>query len=344
MSLDRQSMLRLVCSTLSVVWIAAGAWATQVKDLSNALPNSSFEHQMDGKPVGWSTGRWSGEGTFVYADMGRTGKHSLVISSGAGADIGWHTTVDVEPHSTYRLSAWIKTENVELVEGRGGRGALLNLHNIQPLATPAVTGTHDWTRVELVFDTAGNDAVQVNCLFGGWGLAKGKAWYDDVLLERLSSEDWKPEIVIDVAPKGQPISKYIYGQFIEHLGRCIYGGIWAEMLEDRKFYFPITPDYAPYGTGRNANAPLPVVTASPWQIVGAADAVRMETERPFVGDHTPWVKDNGGIRQNDLAVVKGKNYQGYLWAKSAGEHAGTLTVTLGGPDAGGPAAVAPTKN
>ena len=38
---------------------------------------------------------------------------------------------------------------------------------------------------------------------------------------------------------GAPISKYVYAQFIEHLGRCIYGGIWAEMLEDRKFYYPV---------------------------------------------------------------------------------------------------------
>ena len=35
------------------------------------------------------------------------------------------------------------------------------------------------------------------------------------------------------------MSKYIYGQFIEHLGRCIYGGIWAEMLEDRKFFHAV---------------------------------------------------------------------------------------------------------
>jgi alpha-N-arabinofuranosidase len=41
-------------------------------------------------------------------------------------------------------------------------------------------------------------------------------------------------VSIDLDEKGEPISKYIYGQFIEHLGRCIYGGIWAEMLEDRK--------------------------------------------------------------------------------------------------------------
>ncbi len=45
---------------------------------------------------------------------------------------------------------------------------------------------------------------------------------------------------------GEPMSPFIYGQFIEHLGRCIYGGIWAEMLEDRKFYFPVTAEYRPY--------------------------------------------------------------------------------------------------
>ena len=37
-------------------------------------------------------------------------------------------------------------------------------------------------------------------------------------------------VTIDTSKTGEPISKYIYGQFIEHLGRCIYGGIWAEML------------------------------------------------------------------------------------------------------------------
>ena len=45
---------------------------------------------------------------------------------------------------------------------------------------------------------------------------------------------------IDVTQTGEPISPYIYGQFIEHLGCCIYGGIWAEMLEDRKFFYPVT--------------------------------------------------------------------------------------------------------
>src|SRR3954453_17092834 len=53
-------------------------------------------------------------------------------------------------------------------------------------------------------------------------------------------------LTIDASKAGPPINPFIYGQFIEHLGRCIYGGIWAEMLEDRKFFYPITDDYRPY--------------------------------------------------------------------------------------------------
>ena len=53
-------------------------------------------------------------------------------------------------------------------------------------------------------------------------------------------------VTVAVNETGAPIQKYIYGQFIEHLGRCIYGGIWAEMLMDRKFYFPVTDEYSPW--------------------------------------------------------------------------------------------------
>ncbi len=146
----------------------------------------------------------------------------------------------------------------------------------------------------------------------------------------LSSQDWHPAVVIDAAQKGQPISKYIYGQFIEHLGRCIYGGIWAEMLEDRKFYYPITGQYAPYGPGEAAKSPFPVVTASPWQIIGGPDSVQMITDSPFVGEHTPRVNAGSGIRQNDLAIVKGRKYTGYLWIKAAGDPPCAVQVTLRG--------------
>ena len=140
---------------------------------------------------------------------------------------------------------------------------------------------------------------------------------------------------IDGTRRGHPISKYIYGQFIEHLGRCIYGGIWAEMLEDRKFYFPVTPDYHPYRDVRGIpkGAPLQVVGASPWEIVGPPASVQMVSQDPFVGAHTPLISAGAGIRQNDLAVVQGKQYVGYAWLKAAGDGA-SVSVSLGGPDRG----------
>lgn len=148
----------------------------------------------------------------------------------------------------------------------------------------------------------------------------------------------KVTVELDAAKTGAPISPFIYGQFIEHLGRCIYGGIWAEMLEDRKFYFPITAEYAPYKALTDSK--YPVVGASPWQIIGDAGAVAMVKQDPFVGDHSPHVRAGAGIRQRDLGVVDGKKYEGYVWAKPLAGRA-EIEVTLVWGD--GPADRASTR-
>ena len=136
-------------------------------------------------------------------------------------------------------------------------------------------------------------------------------------------------ITIDTQSKAEPISPYIYGQFIEHLGRCVYGGIWAEMLEDRKFYYPITADYHPYVPSKAipAEAQFQVVGASPWQIIGAGDSVTMVEEDAFVGEHSPLIQAGSGIRQLDLGLVKGKDYVGYVYLK-ADKGNPSVTVSL----------------
>ncbi|MHC4096210.1 MAG: alpha-L-arabinofuranosidase C-terminal domain-containing protein [Planctomycetota bacterium] len=290
----------------------------------NLIENPSFEKGADDGPAGWRKVTFGGNGEFKYVEGGRTGKRAVCLSSEEGADIAWLATVSVKPRSRYRLSGWIKTENVKSSGERRARGALLNLHNIQPAQTPAVTGTKDWTKVEVVFDTGARAVAEINCLFGGWGWSTGKAWYDDVQLELLSTKTTKLSVTIDAGQTGEPISKYIYGQFIEHLGRCIYGGIWAEMLEDRKFYYPITTNYDPYraASGVSKDNPYAIVKASPWQIIGAADSVTMVKEGSFVGEHTPEVKvavEPTGIRQNALGLVKGKSYTGYIVYAGSGD-------------------------
>jgi alpha-N-arabinofuranosidase len=102
-------------------------------------------------------------------------------------------------------------------------------------------------------------------------------------------------ISVEAGKTGEPISKYIYGQFIEHLGRCIYGGIWAEMLEDRKFYYDIG------------------ASSSPWHVLGGDERVTMDKNDPFVGSHTPQIMGPGGIVQGALALRKGSQYVGRIW-------------------------------
>jgi alpha-L-arabinofuranosidase len=130
--------------------------------------------------------------------------------------------------------------------------------------------------------------------------------------QRVRAEPLAPTVQISAASTAEPIHPFIYGQFIEHLGRCIYGGIWAEMLEDRKFYHPVGAD------------------ASPWAATGGS-VVRMETNEPFVGDHTPRVTLPGGrpagISHGRLTVVAGKGYVGRIWL--AGDaSAAPVTVRL----------------
>src|SRR5262249_33464528 len=102
--------------------------------------------------------------------------------------------------------------------------------------------------------------------------------------------------------------------------------IWAEMLEDRKFYFPIAENYDPYKSLKNT--PFPVVGASPWEIVGKSSGVEMTKHDPFVGEQTPKITAGNGIRQHDLGVVKGKKYVGYVWLKAADGEAGPVEISL----------------
>jgi len=263
---------------------------------TGAVPNPSFERVEGDRPGGWKSHVWRGKGMFHHAKSGRTGKRSVMIASDKGGDLSWETVVPVRPNATYRLSGWIKTVDVKPTTGEG---ALFNVHQLRQAKTPALTGTTGWKRVDVVFDTGKNDSAQINCLFGGWGLATGRAWYDDVQLELVSAKDFKPAVTIDAAKTGEPISKYIYGQFIEHLGRCIYGGIWAEMLEDRKFFYAVG------------------AKESPWKPIGGANAVDMVKADSYVGEQTPRAKLAGdgslrGIIQSGLGLLKGRDYVGRI--------------------------------
>jgi alpha-N-arabinofuranosidase len=138
---------------------------------------------------------------------------------------------------------------------------------------------------------------------------------------------------IDTSKTGAPISKYIYGQFLEHGGDIVNTGVWSEMLVDRKFYYPVAssaPVPPPVMGNAAGNPRFRRVPTRWWAPVGGDDVVIMDTKAPYTGDHTPLVslapKDPHGFKQSGIAVRKGKAYTGRIVL--AGSPGTAIKVTL----------------
>lgn len=302
---------QIMTGLLTVLLIVAHALAAQPQPASRLLSELS----------GWSRNTWSGSGTLERTGEGAAAEFHIASSS--GGDLGWTITVPVTPRTLYRLSGQIRTESVT---PDSGLGALFNIHTMDAARTRPVTGTSDWTDVDLVFAVGDRSEVMINCLFGGWGQSRGSAWYRNIRLDEFNPANAQPSVTIEGAQERPMMSDLIYGQFIEHMGRCIYGGIWSEMLEDRKFYYPITANYQPYRHFTDSD--FPAIGASPWEIVGDASGVTMVEADAFVGDHSPRLGDGLAIRQHRLALQAGREYVGYVWAKAASGDP-VVTVSIG---------------
>ena len=93
------------------------------------------------------------------------------------------------------------------------------------------------------------------------------------------------------------------------------------MLDDRKFFYAVMPkpedsnagERGPIGFGGGRRRG---VGPGRWNPIGPVDSVMMDTNNPFVGDHTPLITLAGaeprGIRQTGVAFVKGAAYQGRI--------------------------------
>ena len=126
-------------------------------------------------------------------------------------------------------------------------------------------------------------------------------------------------VAIYVQQTAQPVSKYEFGMFIEHIGPLIYRSLWSEMLDDRKFYFPIS-SAKKEPEPRPSNGP-PFRQLRKWIPVGPDSVVTMDKAQPFSGDQSPRIELDSatphGVRQAGLSVLKGKKYTGRIYLRGA---------------------------
>ncbi len=120
---------------------------------------------------------------------------------------------------------------------------------------------------------------------------------------------------IDADKTGEPISKYVYGQFLENLPGVVYQSIWAEMILDRKFYTPVGKEVLLGGLGSRSRR-------TTWQPVGPAESVTMVRQGSYVGDHSPQITVAGqspqGIMQGGLRLFAAREYEGRIVLSGSG--------------------------
>ena len=138
----------------------------------------------------------------------------------------------------------------------------------------------------------------------------------------------RPEATVHADSTRAPISPYLYGQFLEHIGGIVNRGVWAEMLDDRKFYAPVVATEPPPSQGRPGQAP-----GHRWTAVGPITAIAMDSAGAFTGAHSPRISleaaEPHGIRQAGLVVESGKTYVGRVALASGGNARVTVSLAWG---------------
>ena len=265
-------------------------------------------------------GNWAAETTLHLADFAPDGDFHVGMAVAVSERYLWLWGI------FYSATTW-KMTKPELWLERTGEARLLRV----PLETRTVQLRAERRGIWLHFfwrhsgrmpwQEAGKSLIwfapkMVGLIVKTWGNGRPVTLRaDNFRLEPLPSDE-QPLTVnvrINAAHRLNEINPMIYGQFIEHLGRCIYGGIWAEMLRNRKMHGSVQEN----GVVEN------------WQPFGKNARWFADNVNFYVGGQSQVIEGTGsgehGIAQDGLDLLP-KGYVGRVIVK--GEGVSEITVSL----------------
>lgn len=133
--------------------------------------------------------------------------------------------------------------------------------------------------------------------------------------------------IISASQTRPPISPFLYGGFLEHIGDLINHSLWAEVLDDRKFYWPV--DSRPLPEAPKGGGGPPRGSSNRWRPLAEDATVIMDSKAPYVGRHSPVVhcarEEAHGMGQSGLALARGEYVGRVVLAADPGV---SVTVTL----------------
>ena len=165
-------------------FLVQGQSARLVPNESAHLSNGGFEEFQGNRFNGYNFHDQPGEISFADTQVKHSGQASLRMENFAANPHGHGRImqeVHILPHRCYRVSVWVKTENLQ----PSGAFAISVLNKDRSIAglNPSVPSTSDWKKIQFLFNSASFDSVRLYA--GIWGGKSGKFWLDDWMLEEV---------------------------------------------------------------------------------------------------------------------------------------------------------------
>lgn len=168
---------------------------SEKKLMAGHLKNPGFEQGDNLRneiPAAWKYSAWLfDKSTFTWdTKVTRTGNRSAKIVFDIDNVGYWGQLIHVLPHTMYRLSGWVKTENVASHDSdnySGGASIAAKLDNKWPFYSDFISGTNDWTELTCEFNTGDRNNVEIQCKIGTSGVElTGTVWFDDIRLKKVN--------------------------------------------------------------------------------------------------------------------------------------------------------------
>ena len=120
--------------------------------------------------------------------------NSYKIVSEKNNDAAFYKKVKVEKNKPYKVTCMVKTENVVAENDISGVGAQIAILGTSEKSI-AITGTQEWQKIEMIFNSKNRDEVDIGFRLGGYlGNCTGTAWFSDFTLEEgtlSENKNWK---------------------------------------------------------------------------------------------------------------------------------------------------------
>ena len=121
-------------------------------------------------------------------------KSSYRITSNEYNDAMFYENIKLTKNTPYKITCMVKTDNVEAKDNKTGSGAQISIENTTERSV-AITGTNNWQKIELIFNSKNREEVNIGFRLGGYAAdAKGTAWFSDFTIEEGvadNSNTWK---------------------------------------------------------------------------------------------------------------------------------------------------------